>query len=408
MEHPAAADGAPPHFGPAARRGAAAPAGAHRAAPAGRPAAGRPPRPGARARAARPATPRSYHPGDDVRRMDWPVTARTQVPHVRETIADRELETWAVVDLSASLDFGTARLREARPGDRRARRGQPPHRARRQPAGRRRHHRRAGATGYPATAGRLAADRLLRSRRCATPRAAGRPPRRPGRGARVAAPAAAPPRAGRGGLGLPRRGRTGSARCAGCPPGTTLLAVEVVDPRELELADVGAAHRGRTRRPARRWRCRPATPRCAAGSPRARPRSGGEIAAALRRGRRRAPAAADRPGLAGRRRPVRRRTAGAPAAGEPPDDLPVPVVAAGPARRRSRCAGFYVLLQLRRARYAARFTNVALLGSLVPKRPGWRRHVAVRPGPASACGVLVVSLAAPERRRSGCRGSGRR
>ena len=51
---------------------------------------------------------RTYHPGDDVRRMDWPVTARTQVPHVRETIADRELETWAVVDLSASLDFGTA------------------------------------------------------------------------------------------------------------------------------------------------------------------------------------------------------------------------------------------------------------------------------------------------------------
>ncbi|WP_324278347.1 DUF58 domain-containing protein [Blastococcus brunescens] len=40
--------------------------------------------------------------------MDWPVTARTQVPHVRMTIADRELETWAVVDLSASLDFGTA------------------------------------------------------------------------------------------------------------------------------------------------------------------------------------------------------------------------------------------------------------------------------------------------------------
>ena len=41
---------------------------------------------------------RSYHPGDDVRRMDWPVTARTQVPHVRETIADRELETWVAVD----------------------------------------------------------------------------------------------------------------------------------------------------------------------------------------------------------------------------------------------------------------------------------------------------------------------
>ena len=51
---------------------------------------------------------REYQVGDDVRRMDWPVTARTQVPHVRDTIADRELETWIVVDRSASLDFGTA------------------------------------------------------------------------------------------------------------------------------------------------------------------------------------------------------------------------------------------------------------------------------------------------------------
>ena len=53
---------------------------------------------------------REYRPGDDVRRMDWPVTARTTVPHVRRTVADRELETWLAVDLSASLDFGTARL----------------------------------------------------------------------------------------------------------------------------------------------------------------------------------------------------------------------------------------------------------------------------------------------------------
>jgi uncharacterized protein (DUF58 family) len=52
---------------------------------------------------------RLYFPGDDVRRMDWPVTARTLVPHVRQTIADRELETWVVMDLSPSLDFGTAR-----------------------------------------------------------------------------------------------------------------------------------------------------------------------------------------------------------------------------------------------------------------------------------------------------------
>ena len=53
---------------------------------------------------------REYQVGDDVRRMDWAVTARTMVPHVRDTIADRELETWIVVDRSASLDFGTAQF----------------------------------------------------------------------------------------------------------------------------------------------------------------------------------------------------------------------------------------------------------------------------------------------------------
>lgn len=54
----------------------------------------------------------------------------------------------------------------------------------------------------------------------------------------------------------------------------------------------------------------------------------------------------------------------------------------------------YVVLQLRRARYAARFTNVALLGSLVPRRPGWRRHAAFA---ALALGLaaLVLSLAVP-------------
>src|SRR6266542_1785032 len=56
-----------------------------------------------------PGESREYRPGDDVRRMDWPVTARTTVAHVRQTVADRELETWIAVDLSASLDFGTAR-----------------------------------------------------------------------------------------------------------------------------------------------------------------------------------------------------------------------------------------------------------------------------------------------------------
>jgi uncharacterized protein (DUF58 family) len=45
--------------------------------------------------------------GDDVRRIDWSLTARSNEVHVRDTIADHELETWIVIDGSASLDFGT-------------------------------------------------------------------------------------------------------------------------------------------------------------------------------------------------------------------------------------------------------------------------------------------------------------
>lgn len=54
-----------------------------------------------------PGEGRLYAPGDDVRRMDWNLTARSNAAHVRTTIADRELETWIVFDASASLDFGT-------------------------------------------------------------------------------------------------------------------------------------------------------------------------------------------------------------------------------------------------------------------------------------------------------------
>lgn len=51
---------------------------------------------------------RQYQPGDDVRHIDWNLTARTAEAQVRMPIADHELETWALVDLSASLAFGTA------------------------------------------------------------------------------------------------------------------------------------------------------------------------------------------------------------------------------------------------------------------------------------------------------------
>ena len=184
---------------------------------------------------------RTYHPGDDVRRMDWPVMARTQVAHVRETIADRELETWVVLDLSASLDFGTADCEKrdlaiaalAAVSHLTVRGGN-----------------RLGAvvtTGervdrYPANPGRLSADRLLRSV-VATPRATSgrrgdlaaaleslrRPPRRRGLVVVIS-----------DFLGTDARGPADWERpLRGLSARHELLAVEVVDPRELELADVG-------------------------------------------------------------------------------------------------------------------------------------------------------------------------
>jgi uncharacterized protein (DUF58 family) len=56
---------------------------------------------------------RPYQPGDDVRRIDWNVTARTGQPHVRVELAERVLVTWLVVDASASMAFGTADRRKA-------------------------------------------------------------------------------------------------------------------------------------------------------------------------------------------------------------------------------------------------------------------------------------------------------
>lgn len=181
-----------------------------------------------------PGESREYQAGDDVRRMDWPVTARTTVPHVRQTEADRELETWLAVDLSASLDFGTADYLKrhlavaaaaamihltARGGNRVgavvASGGQ--------------HHR------FPARTGRRGAQGLLRS--VAAIPASGevdlaalidtlrRPARRRGL-AVVISDFLAPPE-----QWVPPLRRLAARH--------ELLAVEVVDPRELELPDVG-------------------------------------------------------------------------------------------------------------------------------------------------------------------------
>jgi uncharacterized protein (DUF58 family) len=50
---------------------------------------------------------REYQYGDDVRHIDWNVTARLDAPYVREFLEDRDITAWFLLDLSPSVDFGT-------------------------------------------------------------------------------------------------------------------------------------------------------------------------------------------------------------------------------------------------------------------------------------------------------------
>ena len=184
-----------------------------------------------------PGESREYQAGDDVRRMDWNLTARTTVPHVRDLIADRELETWALVDCSASLLFGTAQCEKrdlavaavaavafltARTGNRMGSVMVWP----------------GGSHVVPARPGRQAVLALLHTLLTKPPAdpepgstdlAAGlqlllRPPRRRGLAVVVSDFLSAP------GWEKPLRGLTARHQ---------VLCVEVVDPRELELPNVG-------------------------------------------------------------------------------------------------------------------------------------------------------------------------
>ncbi len=49
---------------------------------------------------------REYQPGDDVRYIDWNVTARMNTPYIRQYNEDREITAWFLLDLSPSVDFG--------------------------------------------------------------------------------------------------------------------------------------------------------------------------------------------------------------------------------------------------------------------------------------------------------------
>jgi uncharacterized protein (DUF58 family) len=53
------------------------------------------------------ASLREYQPGDDVRYIDWNVTARMDAPYLREYLEDREVTAWFLLDLTPSVDFGT-------------------------------------------------------------------------------------------------------------------------------------------------------------------------------------------------------------------------------------------------------------------------------------------------------------
>lgn len=53
---------------------------------------------------------RAYQPGDEVRRIDWNVTARTGELHVRQYREERELTAWLLIDTSPSMNFGTRRV----------------------------------------------------------------------------------------------------------------------------------------------------------------------------------------------------------------------------------------------------------------------------------------------------------
>ena len=179
---------------------------------------------------------RPYLPGDDVRRIDWNVTARTGEPHVRVHLAERVLVTWLVLDTSPSMDFGTADRRKADVAEGVAlaighvatRRGQPARR--RRPSA-------ASTRTLPPRQGRVGLIGLLRALRDR-----GRAEARLGVARRRAAPRRvrrAAARARRRRLRLPRARSTWRKQLLRLAASHDVLAVEIRDPREQELADAG-------------------------------------------------------------------------------------------------------------------------------------------------------------------------
>ena len=174
------------------------------------------------------------------RRIDWNLTARSLTPQLRTTEADRELQTWVVVDRSASMNFGTARAREARGRVRGRRRVRVPHRPARQPVRRaRRRRRRVVRLGPSSTRPALMAtlSRLYDVPRRET-RPAPKAPTSPAtlRHARARAPASRPDHRD---LRLPRRQRLGTRRSPGSRSATRCCACRSSTPASSTLPAVG-------------------------------------------------------------------------------------------------------------------------------------------------------------------------
>lgn len=56
---------------------------------------------------------REYQPEDDVRHIDWNITARLQKPYVRQYLEDREMTAWFLLDVSPSVDFGSGEMEKS-------------------------------------------------------------------------------------------------------------------------------------------------------------------------------------------------------------------------------------------------------------------------------------------------------
>ena len=273
---------------------------------------------------------REYQPGDDVRYIDWNVTARMDTPYVREYHEDREITAWFLLDLSPSVDFGTVddgppeadrpdRLRDdARPAADPARQPGRRHLLRQQgrahdPGPRRP---RPGAAPRPGPARPAAPRAARRSPTCAAARG-----RAPARSSAARSSSSS---------------RTSSASPAGSGRSTCssrrheVLAVRLIDPREIGPARRRPDHHGgrRDRRAALRGH------RDDGGSGAASQEAAATREAAVERrlpaGRRRGRLALDRRGPRRGRSSGWRRSAG----GGGPDD--VLHLAADAPRRRAR------------------------------------------------------------------------